>query len=256
MLTALAQHWVSLSKLSIMMGRLTENIVVFILTILRYKLNICWYNLGLHLTSGANDTRGCWWTENLTLVLEKLFREDWRLDLGCGCDGSITSRRLSWRAPWASARRGWQYHSHTLSQLIRSIEAIRSEFTGVRKQDRCKWVYGWRRNSSGSSSVVGKEGLSANRIQGLQLDAIKTHKWHIIRCSAITGANLQEGLAWVVQDAKARLFLYWVIQVVGGTDLPLCNEFAAYSCCSLVGVKVRQGNRVFHTRNSCSTINI
>lgn len=45
-------------------------------------------------------------------------------------------------------------------------------------------------------------------MQGLQLDAIKTHKWHIIRCSAITGANLQEGLAWVVQDAKARLFLY------------------------------------------------
>ena len=46
------------------------------------------------------------------------------------------------------------------------------------------------------------------RIQGLQLNAIKTHKWCIIRCSAITGANLQEGLAWVVQDAKARLFLY------------------------------------------------
>ncbi|KAL3425927.1 ADP-ribosylation factor 4 [Phlyctema vagabunda] len=44
--------------------------------------------------------------------------------------------------------------------------------------------------------------------EGLQLDAIKTHKWHIIRCSAITGANLQEGLAWVVDDAKARLFLY------------------------------------------------
>jgi ADP-ribosylation factor-like protein 2 len=48
----------------------------------------------------------------------------------------------------------------------------------------------------------------ANRMQGLQLNAVKTHKWHIIRCSAVTGANLQEGLAWVVQDAKARLFLY------------------------------------------------
>jgi ADP-ribosylation factor-like protein 2 len=45
-------------------------------------------------------------------------------------------------------------------------------------------------------------------LQGLELDAIKSHKWHIIRCSAITGANLQEGLAWVVDDAKARLFLY------------------------------------------------
>jgi ADP-ribosylation factor-like protein 2 len=27
-------------------------------------------------------------------------------------------------------------------------------------------------------------------------------------CSAMTGQNLQEGLQWVVQDAKARLFLY------------------------------------------------
>ncbi|PMD24033.1 ADP-ribosylation factor family protein [Hyaloscypha hepaticicola] len=44
--------------------------------------------------------------------------------------------------------------------------------------------------------------------EGLKLNAIKTHKWHIIRCSAITGANLEEGLEWVVQDAKARLFLY------------------------------------------------
>ncbi|CAG8983777.1 hypothetical protein HYALB_00010417 [Hymenoscyphus albidus] len=44
--------------------------------------------------------------------------------------------------------------------------------------------------------------------QGLQLNAIRTHKWHIIRCSAITGENLQGGLAWVVKDAKARLFLY------------------------------------------------
>ncbi|KAH8815852.1 ADP-ribosylation factor family-domain-containing protein [Xylogone sp. PMI_703] len=44
--------------------------------------------------------------------------------------------------------------------------------------------------------------------KGLQLKSIKTHKWNILRCSAITGVNLQEGLAWVVEDAKARLFLY------------------------------------------------
>ncbi|KAI9873477.1 MAG: ADP-ribosylation factor-like protein 2 [Pleopsidium flavum] len=44
--------------------------------------------------------------------------------------------------------------------------------------------------------------------EGLQLDAIKTHKWTIIRCSAITGENLKEGLEWVVQDARDRLFLY------------------------------------------------
>ena len=64
-----------------------------------------------------------------------------------------------------------------------------------------------RRSVILSSNVVEKVG-NANRMQGLRLNDIKTHKWHIIRCSAITGANLQEGLAWVVQDAKARLFLY------------------------------------------------
>nr|POE85163.1 adp-ribosylation factor-like protein 2 [Quercus suber] len=44
--------------------------------------------------------------------------------------------------------------------------------------------------------------------QGLALDTILTHKWHIMLCSAMTGHNLQEGLEWVVQDAKDRLFLY------------------------------------------------
>ncbi|KAI4127073.1 MAG: hypothetical protein LQ338_003392 [Usnochroma carphineum] len=42
----------------------------------------------------------------------------------------------------------------------------------------------------------------------LALDAIKTHKWTIIQCSAITGENLQEGIRWVVEDAREKLFLY------------------------------------------------
>ncbi|TEY45392.1 hypothetical protein BOTCAL_0335g00040 [Botryotinia calthae] len=42
----------------------------------------------------------------------------------------------------------------------------------------------------------------------LVLDEIRTHKWHIINCSAITGENLDEGLTWVVEDSKERLFLY------------------------------------------------
>ncbi|KAJ5624982.1 Small GTPase superfamily ARF/SAR type [Penicillium lagena] len=42
----------------------------------------------------------------------------------------------------------------------------------------------------------------------LGLDSIKTHKWTILPCSAMTGKNLKEGLSWVVQDAKDRLFLY------------------------------------------------
>ncbi|KAK5004780.1 hypothetical protein LTR16_002064 [Cryomyces antarcticus] len=43
---------------------------------------------------------------------------------------------------------------------------------------------------------------------GLQLDSIKTHKWIIMPCSAMTGLNLQQGLQWIVQDARDRLFLY------------------------------------------------
>lgn len=53
-----------------------------------------------------------------------------------------------------------------------------------------------------------KPSTSANRMQGLQLKDIKTHQWHILRCSAIEGTNLDVGLDWVVEDAKARMFLY------------------------------------------------
>ncbi|KAK6207343.1 ADP-ribosylation factor-like protein 2 [Pestalotiopsis sp. IQ-011] len=45
-------------------------------------------------------------------------------------------------------------------------------------------------------------------LQGLQLKDIRSHRWQILQCSAMTGRNLKEGLAWVVEDAKARLFLY------------------------------------------------
>lgn len=45
-------------------------------------------------------------------------------------------------------------------------------------------------------------------LDGLKLRNIRTHQWHILRCSAMTGNNLKEGLAWVVEDAKKRLFLY------------------------------------------------
>jgi ADP-ribosylation factor-like protein 2 len=55
---------------------------------------------------------------------------------------------------------------------------------------------GWRANGN------------ADGEQGLRLEAIRTHKWHMMTCSAMAGTNLQEGLEWVVQDAKARLFLY------------------------------------------------
>ena len=48
----------------------------------------------------------------------------------------------------------------------------------------------------------------AHEWQGLQLNNIQTHQWKIFRCSAITGDNLENGIEWIVQDAKDRLFLY------------------------------------------------
>ncbi|PNP37458.1 hypothetical protein TGAMA5MH_10560 [Trichoderma gamsii] len=42
----------------------------------------------------------------------------------------------------------------------------------------------------------------------LRLHDIRTHQWHVLQCSAMTGKNLEEGLSWVVEDAKKRLFLY------------------------------------------------
>lgn len=57
-------------------------------------------------------------------------------------------------------------------------------------------------------SPLPSEKLLSPDLQLLMLNEIRTHKWHILECSAMTGDNLKEGLAWVVQDAKARLFLY------------------------------------------------
>ncbi|KAF2827861.1 ADP-ribosylation factor [Ophiobolus disseminans] len=85
------------------------------------------------------------------------------------------------------------------------IDDCRHELAGLLQEERL----------SGASLLVfkNKSDVPGAMIEdevreGLRLDAIKTHKWHIMTCSAMTGMNLQEGLEWVVQDAKARLFLY------------------------------------------------
>ncbi|KAI5808614.1 ADP-ribosylation factor family-domain-containing protein [Peziza echinospora] len=57
------------------------------------------------------------------------------------------------------------------------------------------------------SDVVGAMELE-EVVEGLGLREIKTHKWNVVSCSAITGVGLEEGLEWVVRDAKERLFLY------------------------------------------------
>ena len=42
--------------------------------------------------------------------------------------------------------------------------------------------------------------------QVLDLDCIKTHHWQILRCSAMTGENLLQGVDWLLQDIGARIF--------------------------------------------------
>ncbi|KEQ95648.1 hypothetical protein AUEXF2481DRAFT_679745 [Aureobasidium subglaciale EXF-2481] len=85
------------------------------------------------------------------------------------------------------------------------IDDCRQELEGLLLQERLM----------GASLLVFKNKsdvagcMSSEEIRkALRLDAIHTHRWNIMECSALTGLNLQEGLQWVVQDAKDRLFLY------------------------------------------------
>lgn len=43
--------------------------------------------------------------------------------------------------------------------------------------------------------------------EALKLDEIKTHHWAIQACSAVTGANLLEGMDWIVDDIASRIYL-------------------------------------------------
>jgi hypothetical protein len=161
--------------------------------------------------------RGCRRSEDPAVVLEELLWEDWCAYMGCWCYGSVTGWWLQRGTCGTTSGRGkcsllvvlkwptdWRRHNE---------EVDGCQFACVCKQD-------WRgRMHVSGGDTGGMWGLknsvtswpqtdNSSHAQGLQLDAIKTHKWAIISCSAITGENLKEGLEWVVQDAKERLFLY------------------------------------------------
>ncbi|EJT72559.1 hypothetical protein GGTG_09421 [Gaeumannomyces tritici R3-111a-1] len=85
------------------------------------------------------------------------------------------------------------------------IDDCRVELAGLLQEERL----------SGASLMVFANKTDVNGcmerggiVQALQLDEIRTHQWNLLECSAMTGQNLDKGLAWVVEDAKARLFLY------------------------------------------------
>lgn len=40
----------------------------------------------------------------------------------------------------------------------------------------------------------------------LELPNIKSHHWHILKCSAVTAENLVDGVDWILDDIAARIF--------------------------------------------------
>ncbi|XP_025891690.1 ADP-ribosylation factor-like protein 2, partial [Nothoprocta perdicaria] len=49
--------------------------------------------------------------------------------------------------------------------------------------------------------------LSAEAIrEALQLDSIRSHRWRIVGCSAVTGHNLLAAIDWLLDDIAARVF--------------------------------------------------
>lgn len=62
-------------------------------------------------------------------------------------------------------------------------------------------------DSSLSQNGNRREKIVAEVRNALELDKITKHHWNILGCSAYDGTNLKEGLEWVVEEVKSRLFL-------------------------------------------------
>ncbi|KAH6644700.1 ADP-ribosylation factor [Boeremia exigua] len=107
----------------------------------------------------------------------------------------------------------WKNYFEKTDTLIWVVDATDRERVGDCRHELAGLLLEER--LSGASLLVFKNksdvpgAMSEDEVrEGLGLDAIRTHKWTIMSCSAMTGQNLQEGLQWVVQDAKSRLFLF------------------------------------------------
>jgi ADP-ribosylation factor-like protein 2 len=61
-----------------------------------------------------------------------------------------------------------------------------------------------------------KQALSNDSLsQVLDLANIRSHTWKIMPCSAVTGANLVEGLDWIVSDVAKRLYYSTTVTPLG-----------------------------------------
>lgn len=107
----------------------------------------------------------------------------------------------------------WRNYFEKTDTLIWAVDA-----TDIGRLDDCRReLHGLllEERLQGASLLVFKNksdvpgSLSAEAVvDRLQLESIKTHHWKIVTCSGVTGEGLDEGIAWVVSDAKERLFLY------------------------------------------------
>ncbi|KAL9571035.1 hypothetical protein ACKAV7_004827 [Fusarium commune] len=82
------------------------------------------------------------------------------------------------------------------------IQDCRDELQGLLLEERLAGASLLFANKTDVEGCMTEEEI----LSELQLESIRTHRWHILPCSAITGTNLKEGLSWVVEDAKKRLF--------------------------------------------------
>jgi ADP-ribosylation factor-like protein 2 len=88
---------------------------------------------------------------------------------------------------------------------IRRLEDCRDELHDLLRQEKL----------AGSSLLVFankqdlKGALTAEEIQKvLKLDELEKRHWHIRPCSAVTGAGLAEGIAWLVEDIQSRIYMF------------------------------------------------
>lgn len=196
--------------------------------------------------------RGCWGAKNPSILLEKLLWKDRHTSLGSRCHWSPPCGRLPRGARRSAFRRGANTTPTVLAANLTNLQRLTgaSLLVFLNKSDV--------EHCMGEEEVreVGPE-FSHCRCscqgwwsQRLGLDSIKTHKWTILPCSAMTGTNLEEGLKWVVQDAKDRLFLYWIIpkgrwsRKLPSMLVPHAHEFNDLMCISWWSDKLRMPRSV------------
>ena len=158
--------------------------------------------------AAVTDSRGRGGSEDPSVILAELLREDRHPDLGGGCHGSPPRWGLQRGACGSVARRGTfskaqQGFDYSCAQRLMGASLLvflnKTDIPGCMTVSDVQLV---------GHFVLRKSMNTAELWQALGLAEIKTHRWRIVACSAITGANIQEGLRWVIADAKERMFLY------------------------------------------------